>query len=251
MELSTHRRDVLADHGSHQRLSRRQSPRGEGERVSVKPEVLDALVAAGASAEMIVAAIKADAAGEVAKKAARREKDAERQRRHREKSRDVTDGHDLSRVTERESALPSLRQEFPPAPPSETQSITPPSPPKGAHGSTLSKPNGFARFWEAYPNKVGKRAAESSFDKALRRAEGENPSATILAGLERAKVSRKWDEGFIPNPATWLNQDRWLDEPAAVIPIRQGTGPPSAAERAMKDRAEGTRLAIERLAAQQ
>lgn len=85
---------------------------------------------------------------------------------------------------------------------------------------TLAKPNGFARFWEAYPNKVGKRAAEVAYPRALRRAAGPDPPATILAGVERAMASRKWAEGYIPNPATWLNQDRWLDEPETpVIPL--------------------------------
>ncbi len=55
----------------------------------IAPEVLDALLAHGATAEMIVAAVKADAAIEQASIDARRAKDAERQRRHRS-SRDVT-----------------------------------------------------------------------------------------------------------------------------------------------------------------
>lgn len=85
----------------------------------------------------------------------------------------------------------------------------------------LAKPNGFARFWEAYPHKVGKRAAETAYDRALRRAD----AAAILAGVGRAGASRQWGEGFIPNPATWLNQDRWLDEPdetARVPPLTGG-----------------------------
>ncbi len=55
----------------------------------IAPEVLDALLAHGATAEMIVAAVKADNA--IAEQAVdeRRAKDAERQRRHR-LSRDVT-----------------------------------------------------------------------------------------------------------------------------------------------------------------
>jgi hypothetical protein len=43
----------------------------------------------------------------------------------------------------------------------------------------------------------------------MKRAGGLGP---ILAGLERAKQSKRWREGFVPNPSTWLNQDRWLDE---------------------------------------
>jgi hypothetical protein len=73
----------------------------------------------------------------------------------------------------------------------------------------LGKPNDFDRFWEAYPHKVGKRAAETAFQRALKRSD----LASILTGLQRAQLSRSWADGFIPHPTTWLNQDRWLDEP--------------------------------------
>lgn len=86
------------------------------------------------------------------------------------------------------------------------------SEPKGSsqRACAIAKPNGFARFWEAYPEKVGKRAAEQAYAKALTRIEGPDPPAVIMAGLARAR----WREGYIPHPTTWLNQDRWEDEPA-------------------------------------
>jgi hypothetical protein len=63
----------------------------------IRPEVLDALLAAGATAEMIVAAVKADARQEDAKLQEKREADAARQRKSRQnrklghvKSHDVT-----------------------------------------------------------------------------------------------------------------------------------------------------------------
>lgn len=79
--------------------------------------------------------------------------------------------------------------------------------------------NGFPEFWSAYPDKVGKRPAAEAYAKALKRITGPDPPGVLLAGVERAKASRKWREGIIPNPATWLNQDRWEDEPAEVIPL--------------------------------
>lgn len=72
----------------------------------------------------------------------------------------------------------------------------------------------FAEFWSAYPNKVGKRDARGSYDRALKRISGPDPPSVILAGVARAQTSRKWLDGIIPNPATWLNQDRWEDEPS-------------------------------------
>jgi len=68
----------------------------------------------------------------------------------------------------------------------------------------------FARFWEAYPSKVGKGAAEKAFAKI-------KPSPDLVAQMLDAvgwqAKTKQWQEGFIPNPATWLNQRRWEDEP--------------------------------------
>jgi hypothetical protein len=70
----------------------------------------------------------------------------------------------------------------------------------------------FAEFWLAYPNKVGKDAARKAFDK---RKPDDDLLASMLAAVESQKHSEKWakDGGqYIPNPATWLNQGRWMDE---------------------------------------
>lgn len=86
--------------------------------------VIDAMIAAGASAEVIAAAWKADLAEQEQRMAERREKDADRQRRHRA-SRDVT-------VTERDEALP------PPPPdksPPDPQKLTP----TPAHSGTQTR----------------------------------------------------------------------------------------------------------------
>lgn len=76
----------------------------------------------------------------------------------------------------------------------------------------------FTTFWSAYPNKVAKVAAEKAYAKAIRSISGPDPPSVILAGVERAKASRQWREGFIPHPATWLNRGSWDDQPAEVIP---------------------------------
>jgi hypothetical protein len=73
---------------------------------------------------------------------------------------------------------------------------------------------------------VAKPKAREAFARAMKRINGgRDPMAVVMAGLERAKASRKWQEGFIPNPATWLNQDRWDDEPdetARAPPVTAG-----------------------------
>lgn len=70
----------------------------------------------------------------------------------------------------------------------------------------------FKSFWKAYPKKVGKGAAEKSFKKYK---PDDALLEQMLTAIESQKKSDQWkkDAGqFIPNPSTWLNQKRWLDE---------------------------------------
>ena len=71
---------------------------------------------------------------------------------------------------------------------------------------------GFADFWEAYPNKKAKPKAEAAWRKL-------KPSvqtlSDLLTGLERHKASEQWlrDGGqYIPHPASWINGRRWEDQ---------------------------------------
>ena len=71
----------------------------------------------------------------------------------------------------------------------------------------------FDRFWASYPNKTGKQAALKTWSKLKPSAE---LTESILAAVEYQKTWDRWtkDGGrYIPNPATWLNQGRWEDEP--------------------------------------
>jgi len=65
----------------------------------------------------------------------------------------------------------------------------------------------FAEFWNLYPRKIAKGAAEKAWMKAIK----ETDYMKILAGLRSAKFSS--DPQYIPHPATWLNQRRWEDAP--------------------------------------
>lgn len=72
----------------------------------------------------------------------------------------------------------------------------------------------FEAFWTAYPRKVAKGAARKAYLAALKRIRAFDPAATILAGLI-AQAPAWSDPRFIPHPTTWLNGDRWADEPPA------------------------------------
>lgn len=64
----------------------------------------------------------------------------------------------------------------------------------------------FTIFWSAYPNKVGKDAAYKSWNKAKPRLDN------VMYALSWQQDSDQWKRGYIPNPATYLNQGRWKDE---------------------------------------
>ncbi len=176
--------------------------------MSIQPAVLDALLAAGATAEMIVAAIKADAAEGEARKAAKRVKDAERQRRHRA-SRSVTRDGALVAVTP-----PS--KEIPPKPPKETQ------PPEVSANADTPARDFFEEFWAVYPRREGdnpKKPAKLKFERAIRR--GADPSAIIEAARQLAKA-HPTPTPFVPQAVTWIGQERFND----VINGHHATGPP-------------------------
>lgn len=70
----------------------------------------------------------------------------------------------------------------------------------------------FEQFWLAYPKKIGKKDALKAWSKASDKPE----IRMILDAIVRSQSSPQWtkEQGqFIPNPATWLNQGRWTDQP--------------------------------------
>lgn len=75
------------------------------------------------------------------------------------------------------------------------------------------EPEPFDVFWTEYPKKVGKGAAQRAWAKIKRPKE---TLEAMLLALAWQKKSEQWtrDGGqYIPNPATYLNQQRWMDEP--------------------------------------
>ena len=96
--------------------------------------------------------------------------------------------------------------------------------PQGGNGA-VSEPysNEFETFWQAYPKKVGKDAAYRSW-KAKKREKRLPPLRELVPKIERFMATEQWqrDGGqYIPNPSTWLNQCRWLDE----LPMQEEQAP--------------------------
>ena len=92
------------------------------------------------------------------------------------------------------------------------ESIRQKVPKKRTRASALAAPWTDAdreRFWTAFPNRVGKADAMQAFDKASNKVTPE----VLFPALDR--YANKTDDRPFCNPSTWLNQERWLDQPAA------------------------------------
>lgn len=96
----------------------------------------------------------------------------------------------------------------------------------------------FDEFWQAYPKKRAKDDAMKAFAK---RKPDRELLDQMLKAIEAQKRSDDWlkDNGqFIPYPATWLNDARWMDERTVIHePIR---GPDPALEKIKQDSAKAT-----------
>jgi len=66
-------------------------------------------------------------------------------------------------------------------------------------------------FWPRFPNKTGKPKALTSFLTARKSASLEE----IVTGLDRYIAAKPPDRQWL-NPTTFLNQQRWADEPAQI-----------------------------------
>lgn len=69
----------------------------------------------------------------------------------------------------------------------------------------------FEEVWTRYPKKVGKEAAR----KAWKKLNGSRAQVEVLLlAIEKQKLSEQWqDVKYIPHLSTWLNGQRWTDEP--------------------------------------
>lgn len=81
----------------------------------------------------------------------------------------------------------------------------------------------FEAFWQAYPNKVGKDAAWKAWQK---RHPNPDLTAQILPALAWQRQQERWlTEGgkYVPNPAKWITEGRWQDEPPTAPRLNDRT----------------------------
>jgi hypothetical protein len=66
----------------------------------------------------------------------------------------------------------------------------------------------FHEFWTLYPNKTGRKPCEAKWRARRLDAKADE----IIADVRRKLVEDdRWVNGYVPNPETYINQDRWTD----------------------------------------
>jgi hypothetical protein len=96
----------------------------------------------------------------------------------------------------------------------------------------------FVDFWNVYPLKVGKGAAQKAFEKAIRTTNAD----IIIKGAQRYKLDPNRVPGYTAHASTWLNAQRWLDDP---LPPRN-LSPAEVKEKELQDvRAKAERERVE------
>ena len=76
----------------------------------------------------------------------------------------------------------------------------------------------FDNFWKYYPKKASKGSAQTSWNKICSKKANERPTwKEIRLAIFYQKKSDQWqDPQFIPHASTWLNNAKWLDDPAEM-----------------------------------
>lgn len=212
--------------------------------MSLSPEVIDAMVANGASAEMLAAVMKAELATIAKQRAeaeaailARRASAAEKKRRQRAQHvpacPDLSPGHVGTSLDIEGRPETPPETKVSPTPPSKTQTpkFTPPVVPPVFDGSQLVLPPAgtakaksrsradapptdaelarFEAWWGVWQNRVARQAAIPAFVRAIRSGVTD---AVLIAASQRYFAALKVSGYSAAHPATWLNGRRWEDE---------------------------------------
>jgi hypothetical protein len=79
----------------------------------------------------------------------------------------------------------------------------------------------FERWYSAYPRHEKRPDAERAWSKLL---PDEDLTGRLVADVEARQLGRKWSEGYIEQPATYLNQRVWEDD---IEPLRAARAAPA------------------------
>lgn len=87
-----------------------------------------------------------------------------------------------------------------------------PVPPVSGKARPRQDSESFEKFWIEYPRKVAKGSALKAYARALAKT---TPDVLLAAVKRFASECSGKEPQYIAHPATWLNGERWLDQPAA------------------------------------
>ena len=183
---------------------------------------IQTLRAAGLTDQQIIAVVEADQIRAIEATAARREANRIRQRNHRARnaSSRVTsvtscDTCDSPPPSPSFSPDPLLLSPTPPCNNPLTPNSIPTAPPKETREAALfavDQFDGFDEFYQAWPHKVGKQADRKAWPKAIKAI---GSLVAMLDAVDRYIQQKPPDRAFM-NPATFLNGQRWQDQPATT-----------------------------------
>ena len=197
--------------------------------VNLDLPLLETMAAAGATVEMIMSILRARQAAADAEAEVKREKD----RRRKRKERGVSAGNAGNGVTSRDIAdkpqpVAQIEKAEPPAvvsssPEKNTSSLSylPSSRDlfeEEREVDTRARCNlgaDFDEWYAGYPHKVAKAAARRAYFRARRNGVSQE---ILIAGRDRYRETKPLEIAWC-NPATWLNGERWLDQPAQQFQI--------------------------------
>jgi hypothetical protein len=86
---------------------------------------------------------------------------------------------------------------------------------KAADLDAEAYPN-FLTWWKAYPNKKNKQQALKSWHGADLESIDQEPLLRILNLQKRQSEWTKDNGQYVPHPSTYLNQARYMDDPAEI-----------------------------------
>lgn len=81
---------------------------------------------------------------------------------------------------------------------------------KNQKNTGANAPDGFLKFWDAWPTSP-RKVAKAACLKKWTALNLEPLTDSILSHVAAARLTKQWRDGFEPAPLTYLNQRRWED----------------------------------------
>lgn len=88
---------------------------------------------------------------------------------------------------------------------------------EGKNITAISEPIQFAQWYESYPRKIGKKAAEKAFNSAIKSGVTIEQLTQGVAAYNQEIKDAGTSTQYIKHPSTWLNQGCYDDDHAQIV----------------------------------